>query len=132
MNPVLHSNSKAPPYPGAQKDNILIVQSAIRPWQGYPQFLQGFCSLHFASSEKEAMDTLRNVADIRLVISDLNTLTADNYRLLKYLKLNGAFQGIPVINIAPVDENTERFTAFCFNISDFFFRNSRKISSLLL
>lgn len=126
MNPVLHSNSKAPPYPGAQKDNILIVQSAIRPWQGYPQFLQGFCSLHFASSEKEAMDTLRNVADIRLVISDLNTLTADNYRLLKYLKLNGAFQGIPVINIAPVDENTERFTAFCFNISDFFLQELKE------
>lgn len=119
MNPVLHSNRTSPPRPAARKDNILIVQSAIKPWHGYPQFLQPFCSLHFASSEKEAMDTLRKVSDIRLVISDLNTLTADNYRLLKYLKLNGALQGIPVINVAPAEENTERFTAFCFNISDF-------------
>lgn len=120
MNPAIHPKREIPAFPAAAKENILIMQSADRPRHGYPRFLQQFCSLHFAASEKEAMEALRNVADIRLVISDLHTLTADNYRLLKYLKLNGAFQGIPVINVAPIDANTERFTAFCFNISDFY------------
>jgi AraC-like DNA-binding protein len=56
----------------------------------------------------------------------MDSLTADNYRLLKYLKLTGAYQRIPVINIAPISEDADRLTTFCFNISDFFLQDLRE------
>ncbi|MBL7782536.1 MAG: helix-turn-helix domain-containing protein [Saprospiraceae bacterium] len=106
----------------AQHDSVLVVQSPAGQVAIQGHLLSLFCKVHFAFTEKEAMDTLRDVADIRLIIADSESLASDNYRLLKYLKLNSVFQDLPVVNIAPVEKGSERFAAFCFCISDLSFR----------
>lgn len=126
MNPLLNPTEKTALHQAIAKENVLIVQNAAQQSPMRAHSLQHFCRLHFVFSQKEAIDMLREVADIRLVILDMNSLSADNYLLLKYLKLTGTYQGIPVINITPTSEDTERFTTLCFNISDFFLHELRE------
>ena len=124
MNSFLNNgrHSGSPP----RYHSVLVVRNPAGQVTLHGQFLSTFCKVYFAASEKEAVDTLRDVAGISLVISDSECLTSDNYRLLKYLKFNSAFQGLPVINVAPVEKDSDRFAAFCFNISDLSFRECRE------
>lgn len=119
MNAVLNLKEKKAVPQAIPHSNVLLVQDSQKPFHRHSDLLHPFCQLHVAHTEQEAMELLQEVLHFRLIISDMAMLTAGNFKLLKYLKLNGAYHRLPLVNIMPAPEDPNRFVSFCFNMSDF-------------
>lgn len=119
MNPTTNINSQQATYEDFPKKNVLIIHDDAAQLQTRLQSLLDFCTLYMAQTDQEAIDVLQDETGIQLVISDLAMLTAGNYRLLKYLKLNEAFWHIPVVNILPFPNATGKFISSCISVRDF-------------
>ncbi len=119
VNPMPDFTKNSTPKEHPPRENVLIIHYDPGWLKIHLQIILDFCNLYFARTKQEAIARLSEVKDIRLVISDLSMLTSDNYRLLKFLKLNDAYRHIPIINLIPLSEDAGKFTTFSSSVRDF-------------
>lgn len=104
---------------GRSKDNVLIVDNDPDQLRSFSKWMPEYCHVFVARTGPEAIALLEQTRDIRLVITELALLTADNYSLLKHLKLNEAYRQIPIINLIRFSEDSGKFLTTSISVRDF-------------
>jgi AraC-like DNA-binding protein len=121
-NPMTNTKNSIPPLDDRPKDNVLVVNNDADQLRAFSKWMPEHCHLYVARTAQEAISLLERTMDIRLVISDLALLTADNYSLLKHLKLNEVHCQIPIINLIRFSEDSGKFLTTSISVRDFSIR----------
>lgn len=114
-----NTQNSIPSLDGQHKNNVLVVDNDADQLRAFSKWMPEHCHLYVARTAQEAISLLERTMDIRLVISDLALLTADNYSLLKHLKLNEVHRQIPIINLVRFSEDSGKFMISSISVRDF-------------
>ena len=95
--------------PDLQPRKVLVVDDSKLMLKMYEVMLRQY-PLVYASDGLQALDRLREHADIDLVLLDINMPNMNGFELLSRLRSDGVHQDLPVIIISTEgrDEDTER------------------------
>ncbi len=117
-----NTKNSIPSLDGKPKDNVLIVDNDANQLRSFTKWMPEYCHLYVARTAQEAISLLEQTRDIRLVITELALLTADNYSLLKHLTLNEVYRQIPIINLIRLSEDSGKFITTSISVRDFSIR----------